>query len=432
MKKIVPLFIIIALALTACGGKTTALIGQGEGYGGIIRATVSVQEGKIKNVSFEGTGETPSIGGAALEKLAASIEKAGTPDVDAISGATVTSKGALYAVHNAMDSAEYPYPAQNETRTQVLEPETAIPDIGALSEGLRLGQALYAAHGDKGFALTTVALDGERVLAVYLDEYQFQTNAAAVPNSAGAFGESYFGEAQLASKRANNESYSAAMTQYASATRSYYENLLSIEAYVTGKTISELKALVENEASAVVDAVSGATLVDTRGYIMSVLAAAAECAQDDPVTYEGNRSALKLGRVEGAAHGDKAFTVAAVLTDGETIVLSYLDEFQPTTASETLIGVPGSNGAFAEGFAADTILISKRYNHAYYSSLMAEHGGSTTGIAENFNAIEQYANGKQISALAREQEEGIDAVSGATLVDVAGYLQVIIDAAYSA
>lgn len=437
MKKQISLVLSLAMMLAllvACSGETSTVKGQGDGFGGVISATVTLKDGTLSNVVFEGSGETPTIGGVALETLAAEMKKAGSPDVDAVSGATITSNGAIYAVKNAMDATANPYPRETAERVTVQEPPTAIGAISGLTDGLRIGQVNYAAHGDKGFAVTTVALNGETVIDVYIDEYQFQSNAVAVPNSDASFGDAYAGDAQMASKRANNEAYSANMADHANATVSYLENILAIEAFVTGKTVSELKIFVDsNDAAAARDAVSGATLVDTRGYMMSVLAAAEDAAKQNPVTYAGDATSLRLGRIEGAAHGDKAFTIAAALTDGSTVVLSYLDEFQTTTPSDAIIGVPGSNGGFGEGFGPESVLISKRYNNDYYSGLMTSNAGATVSIADNYDAIQNYCNGKSISELEpMAVGEGIDAVSGATLVDTANYIQTIIDAAKSA
>ena len=62
---------------------------------------------------------------------------------------------------------------------------------------------------------------------------------------------------------------------------------------------------------------------------------------------------------------------------------------------------------------------------------MAEKGGSTVAIDANFDAIQNHVNGMSIAdvtALAGE-ESPVDAISGATLVDTAGYLNAILEAA---
>jgi hypothetical protein len=52
-------------------------------------------------------------------------------------------------------------------------------------------------------------------------------------------------------------------------------NYDAIEAFVTGKTVAELEAFVAGkDATAMVDAVSGCTLVDTLGYVNGLIEAA--------------------------------------------------------------------------------------------------------------------------------------------------------------
>ena len=77
------------------------------------------------------------------------------------------------------------------------------------------------------------------------------------------------------------------------------------------------------------------------------------------------------------------------------------------------------------------MLCSKRVNTEYYSKNMAEKGGSTIAIDANFDAIQNHINGmslEELKALSGE-ENPVDAISGATLVDTAGYLKAVLEAA---
>lgn len=71
-------------------------------------------------------------------------------------------------------------------------------------------------------------------------------------------------------------------------------------------------------------------------------------------------------------------------------------------------------------------------NNEYYSQLM-QKAGSTVEISANFDAVCEFANGKTVAELkelaGKPAEEVIDAVSGATLADTAGYLGAIAAAA---
>ena len=62
---------------------------------------------------------------------------------------------------------------------------------------------------------------------------------------------------------------------------------------------------------------------------------------------------------------------------------------------------------------------------------MAEKAGSTVSLDANYDAIQNHVNGMSIAdaeALSKD-EKAVDAVSGATLVDTAGYVGVLVDAA---
>jgi len=147
--------------------------------------------------------------------------------------------------------------------------------VAAMAANITLGQVLWAAHGTKCFAVLTVAMDGDKIAAAYIDEFQFMAeDSVGVPNSDAGFGDAYPEGKVLASKRANAASYSASMAN-AGSTVALDVNYDIIQAFVVGKTIAELEAfLADKTAEQVVDAVSGATLVDAKGYIEGLIAAA--------------------------------------------------------------------------------------------------------------------------------------------------------------
>lgn len=159
--------------------------------------------------------------------------------------------------------------------------ETTTESTAAESTGeLKVGRVNNAPHGDKSFATTVVVMDGDKIVAASIDEYQFlaKEGSVGVPNSDGAFGENYKDpNTVLASKLDNAASYSKNMAEKAGSTVSIDENLAAIEAYVVGKTVAELEEeLKANEASPekMVDVVSGATLADTFGYVSAFVEAA--------------------------------------------------------------------------------------------------------------------------------------------------------------
>ena len=149
--------------------------------------------------------------------------------------------------------------------------------VTALAETheVKLGQVQWAAHGTKCFAVITVAMEGDVIVAAHIDEYQVGTGMEGVPNSENGFGGFADGNV-LYSKRVNAEAYSANM-QKAGSTVALNVNYDLIQDFVVGKTVAELETIIAGfggDATAAVDAVSGATLVDTLGYLQGLLAAA--------------------------------------------------------------------------------------------------------------------------------------------------------------
>lgn len=101
------------LAVMAASCMAEVLTGEAEGFGGPIKAELTVEDGKIVGLMLTGADETPAIGGVALETLQQAIVAAGSHvDVEAVSGATWTSKGAFAAIDNALGIEEAPAEAE--------------------------------------------------------------------------------------------------------------------------------------------------------------------------------------------------------------------------------------------------------------------------------------------------------------------------------
>ena len=138
-----------------------------------------------------------------------------------------------------------------------------------------------------------------------------------------------------------------------------------------------------------------------------------------------------LHRGYGAAHGDKCFTSVVVATaqDG-TILAASVDDYQFMPAdSAGITPVPNSDAGFADGYAEGKVLMSKSVNSDMYSASMKEKAQSTTPWIESMSAIESFVAGQKIADV---KAKGPDAVSGATLVDTAGYVDTAVAAAKTA
>ena len=115
------------LAVMAASCMAEVLTGEAEGFGGPIKAELTVEDGKIVGLMLTGADETPAIGGVAMETLQQAIVAAGSHvDVEAVSGATWTSKGVFAAIDNALGIEEAP------TQAETVEAVTA----SGLSHGI--------------------------------------------------------------------------------------------------------------------------------------------------------------------------------------------------------------------------------------------------------------------------------------------------------
>ena len=76
--------------------------GAADGFAGEIKVSVFVEDGTITDITYQTEGETPSIGGSAIKALRTKILKTQNTQIDAISGATYSSRGFLSAVNAAL------------------------------------------------------------------------------------------------------------------------------------------------------------------------------------------------------------------------------------------------------------------------------------------------------------------------------------------
>lgn len=438
MKKSVALLLsaAMALSLAACGGSKDpaptgeTLTGTDRGYGGDVTVTLTREDDAITACSIEGKDETPEIGGKALAELEKQVVAANGFDIDGVSGATITSTAVKKAVATALGKSF------EEPEKPPVTPATPAP-IVEIEGGLQLGLAYGAPHGTKSFGEAYAVVKDDVIVAAFIDEFQFldaTLGLAYVPNSDTDFAAGYAEGQALASKRMVADYYSQLMTDHAKATVRIDDNFDAVQNFAVGKTIAEVEAVATGDKAAAVDAVSGATLVDTAGYLDLIVQAAKNAQSTQAVEFTGDSSQLDLKVAYSAAHGAKCFTASAALMAGDTIVLSYIDEFQFVASDAGLDTVPNSDADFAAGYAEGKALASKRMVADYYSQNMAEKAGSTVRIDDNFTAIQNHVNGMTVAeakALAEKGAEAVDAVSGATLADTAGYVNAIIIAAES-
>lgn len=173
--------------------------GTAEGYGGDVVAVVTVSDKKIESIELTGDGETPAIGGDALEKLTASFLDSQSAQVDIISGATITSNAAIQAVESALAQAGGSAPvASTEETTEItttVETTEAVTEVVETEPEVinyRYLEGIYTAiaEGYAGDIIAEVEIDQDgKVVAVELtgDDETPEIGGAALEKIGAAF-----------------------------------------------------------------------------------------------------------------------------------------------------------------------------------------------------------------------------------------------------
>jgi hypothetical protein len=301
---------------------------------------------------------------------------------------------------------------------------------------IKMGRLQGAPHGDKSFSDIVVVLDGDEIIAVSLDEYQIGSSDdfTGVPNTSGSFGTNFNEGLALFSKRVNNETYSANMKSHAGATQTLTKSYDAIIDEVVGLTVNELKDLIDDhsEDDEPTDVIAGSTLADNYGYINAIYDVAKVAKEVG--TYKVDKVDIKIGRLQGAPHGDKSFSDIIVVLNEDEIIAVSLDEYQ-IGSSDDFTGVPNSTGSFGTNFKEGLVLFSKRTNSETYSANMKSHAGATQSLVKSYDAIIDEVIGLTVEDLKdliddhSADDEPTDIIAGSTLADNYGYLNAIYDVA---
>lgn len=129
--------IVLLLAGIAPAAAATAIpadgtyTGSANGMGGALEVQVTVEDGRITEVTVGDHRETPGISDPAIEKIPAAIVAAQSTDVEAVASATVTSTAIKAAVDAALSGEGG---AQKAELTITLEPDVIV--VGAGMAGL--------------------------------------------------------------------------------------------------------------------------------------------------------------------------------------------------------------------------------------------------------------------------------------------------------
>ena len=165
MKRILSLVLALALALFSVGALAETMFVAGvyedtaKGFGGDVTVTITVSESEITDVTIVGDAETPALGGVAIQTMPEEILKAQTPNVDVLSGATVTSNAIITAATKALEAAGADIAALDANRKYTAENgdkeektlETEIVIVGAGGAGM--AAAIMAHQAGKQFVI---------------------------------------------------------------------------------------------------------------------------------------------------------------------------------------------------------------------------------------------------------------------------------------
>lgn len=370
---------------------------------------------------------------AVEEKAEESVDQTNQADqaAETEEKAEESKEGEEKETEESEESVENKEEAADEKADDKEKEDTEASESPAVEGNLVLHRA-YPDEASRSFTTVVVATSADKIIDAFIDEYQYfgeDEGYEGVPNSDKGFGEGAKEGRILASKIVNKDPYSEAMKN-AGGEVTLMDNYNAVTDFVKGKTIAELEEVLNEDDEKIMDAISGATFSSTPNLLRYIV----EAAKDNTFAIGAeaeNPENIELRYVLGAPHGEKSFANAVVAVEGDKIVAASIDEYQYI---EEGITSQGEGSDFANDYAdSKTVLASKLENNDFYSDLMAEKAGSTVTIKENFEAIENFVAGKTVEEIKEtiagaKEGEKVEAVSGATLADTAGYLQLIVDA----
>lgn len=144
--------------------------GAAQGFGGMINVSVTIQDGKIADLRVTSApGETEPYFSRA-KAVVSRVLSAGTPNVDAVSGATFSSAGILNAAKQALNKAAAnptPEPTPTPSPKPPAEPKTPLHD------GVYTG----VGEGYGGEIVLRLTVENGRIVSVEVTEAEDETPA---------------------------------------------------------------------------------------------------------------------------------------------------------------------------------------------------------------------------------------------------------------
>ena len=252
------LCLLLALSVVPAMAETVTGTASAMGLNGEVTVTVELTDGVITSVTAEGAQETPGIGSVAIEQLPALMAQNNTINVDAVSGATITSNAILTAVREALKNAGVnPDDYMEKPEEEALEDAEYDADVVIVGAG-GAGMTAALTAADQGLKVLVLesqdAVGGNTVKSTggmnaaktaYQDNNTFAENAGVEKQLKAAEGYAD-NQAVAALAKTVSEQYAA----YQAAPEGYFDSveLFELDTIIGGKGLNN-PALVHTLAS---------------------------------------------------------------------------------------------------------------------------------------------------------------------------------------
>ena len=484
-KILISLVLACMMLLSACGGSAPAATteaaapaaasytGTAQGMGGEVSVTLTIENGVITDCVATGDKETDGIGSVVIAQFPAQVVEANTINLDAVSGATITSNAFIEAAKAALTAAG-------------LNPDDYMTKVAAAAAGDVTKEADVVIVGAGGAGMTAAMTASDAGKSVIILESQAMVGGNSVRSTGGMnaaktvyqdeneFGEGAGVEKMLksaADNYADNEfitSLAATVAQqwadYQANPVGYFDSveLMELDTMVGGKGINNpelVKTLVEGTAPAIdwldengmslhnVAAFGGASVkrihrpVNEEGKVVSVGAYLVplmeKACQDRGVEFILNTTADTIltdanGQAVGVSGTDKdgnTVTVNAkaviLATGGFGANLDMVASYKPELKGFMTTNAPGIQGqgiAMATAIGAATVDMDQIQIHP---TVEANTSALITEGLRGDGAILVNANGERFT----DEVSTRDKVSAAEIAQPGSFSWLIVDQA---
>ena len=484
-KILISLVLACMMLLSACGGSAPAATteaaapaaasytGTAQGMGGEVSVTLTIENGVITDCVATGDNETDGIGSVVIAQFPAQVVEGNTINLDAVSGATITSNAFIEAAKAALTAAG-------------LNPDDYMTKVAAAAAGDVTKEADVVIVGAGGAGMTAAMTASDAGKSVIILESQAMVGGNSVRSTGGMnaaktvyqdeneFGEGAGVEKMLksaADNYADNEfitSLAATVAQqwadYQANPVGYFDSveLMELDTMVGGKGINNpelVKTLVEGTAPAIdwldengmslhnVAAFGGASVkrihrpVNEEGKVVSVGAYLVplmeKACQDRGVEFILNTTADTIltdanGQAVGVSGTDKdgnTVTVNAkavvLATGGFGANLDMVASYKPELKGFMTTNAPGIQGqgiAMATAIGAATVDMDQIQIHP---TVEANTAALITEGLRGDGAILVNANGERFT----DEVSTRDKVSAAEIAQPGSFSWLIVDQA---